>query len=499
MYIILLTFGVLFYMKNLFVLFAIALLSFSTALSLEPAKVAFTHSGTGSVSVEIRLTDYTGGTANTLYTQSVASYTPNGSGVIIATVAGTGWTAITPAQVNAYCVLDVYVGGTLYAQYRLDQLILSQSSNSLLDNDGNLTPAESGGADLGNDNNRWGDLFLKGNTLHVGPDGGMAGNNELAISYNDADNSAHFIVAGTDALVATTGLVKAPQDFFAGDGVETHTSGTEKKMYFDYGNGSFRAGAVAGNQWDTRGDYSFASGINTIASGHYSTAMGNGSNVTGDYSTAMGRGGQVTGSSSIAMGYFNNASGNNSVAMGDHTTASGLISTAMGNVTTASGDNSTAIGRNTTASGDNSTAVGYSTEASGDYSTAMGTGTTASGDYSTAMGAGTTADENYSTAMGIYNNNTITGELLTVGNGDAITRSNALEVYANGDVVVPTLGNSSSTQNLQVDASGKLVASSSVVVTFSSTAPSSPSAGTLWYDSSAHALKIWDGSAWVAI
>jgi hypothetical protein len=197
-------------MKNLFVLFAIALLSFSTALSLEPVKVAFTHSGTGSVSVEIRLTDYTGGTATNLYTQSATSYTPNGSGIITATVAGTGWTAITPSQVNAYCVLDVYIGGILYAQYRLDQLILSQSSNSLLDNDGNLTPTESGTAGLGNDNNRWGELFLTGNTLHVGPDGGMAGSNELAISYNDGDNSAHFTVAGTDALTAEAAGVTIP-------------------------------------------------------------------------------------------------------------------------------------------------------------------------------------------------------------------------------------------------------------------------------------------------
>jgi hypothetical protein len=428
-------------MKNLFILFAIALLSFSTALALEPVKVAFTHSGTAPVSVEIKLTDYTGGTANTLYTQSAASYTPNGSGVIIATVADSSWATITPSQVNAYCVLDVYVGGDLYAQYRLDKLILSQSTNSILDNEGNLSPAESGGADLGNDDNRWGELFLTGNTLHVGPDGGMAGSNELAISYNDADSSAHFTVAGTDAFeVYASGDVVVPalgdgsstqnlqvdasgklvvgggggaftssggttkansttDNFFFGSGTFNNPIGTENKMYYDISNGSFRVGGVDGSAWNARGSYSFAAGFNTTASEA------------------------------------------NSVAMGISTTASGASSVAMGNLTNASGDNSMGIGNFTIASGDNSTA----------------------------MGTNTVADNDNSTAMGAFNNNNITGELLTVGNGTgSSSRSNAFEVYMNGDVAVPALGNSTSTQNLQVDADGKLVVGGESAFTSSS-------------------------------
>ncbi|MCK9281779.1 MAG: hypothetical protein M0P71_14225 [Melioribacteraceae bacterium] len=197
-------------MKKFLLLFAIAILGFSTALSLDPIKVAIVNNSSTPVSVEIRLNNYTGGTANLIYTQATTSYTPNGSGIIIANISGAGWTAITAASVTSYHILDVYVGGTLAAQYRLDNLLLSQSQGGVLDIEGNLTPPESGSASVGSDGNRWSDVYVEESTMHIGPVDGEFNNTELALSYNTGTNTAHIQVDATDAILATSTGVTIP-------------------------------------------------------------------------------------------------------------------------------------------------------------------------------------------------------------------------------------------------------------------------------------------------
>ncbi|WP_411768909.1 tail fiber domain-containing protein [Winogradskyella sp. A3E31] len=78
------------------------------------------------------------------------------------------------------------------------------------------------------------------------------------------------------------------------------------------------------------GSYSFAAGLNTIASG----------------------------SDSAAFGFETEATAFQSTAMGNLTTASGSASTAMGNATTASAEASTAMGSSTIADDENGTVVG---------------------------------------------------------------------------------------------------------------------------------------------
>src|SRR5947208_4544854 len=81
---------------------------------------------------------------------------------------------------------------------------------------------------------------------------------------------------------------------------------------------AFRAGSVAGTQWDDAnvGDYSVALGQNTIASAHHSIATGIWSTATGNFSTAMGTATAASGHSSFAIGQGTVASGTNSTALG---------------------------------------------------------------------------------------------------------------------------------------------------------------------------------------
>ena len=236
-------------------------------------------------------------------------------------------------------------------------------------------------------------------------------------------------------------------------------SGAGTRMMWYPAKAAFRAGTVTNLSWDkdSIGNYSFATGFNTIASALLSTAMGSKTTASGLYSTAMGNFAIASGPTSTATGYKTNASGPTSIAMGYLTTASGFASAAMGLNTTASGSESTATGQYTTASGLYSTAMGSYTTATGESATVMGGFTKASGESSTAMGSFTTAAGELSTAMGYgtyskaysslsigRHNDSIasssntswvaTDPVFIIGNGTANNaRNNALVVLKNGN------------------------------------------------------------------
>lgn len=109
--------------------------------------------------------------------------------------------------------------------------------------------------------------------------------------------------------------------------------------------------------------------------------------------------------------------------------------TAEGYGNTVSGDYSHAEGSTNTASSYHTHAEGSTNTASAPQAHAEGYGTTASGAHSHAGGAYTVAGYANQTAIGEYNDNKAT-TLFEVGNGTADNaRSNAFEVYSNGDIV----------------------------------------------------------------
>jgi len=342
--------------------------------------------------------------------------------------------------------------------------------------------------------NRSDALVVYKNGEVVIPDLSGVGNRNIGV-----DSDGKLIEVGSGGAFTSAGgqttINNLTDDFIVGAAtLDYGGTGTETKMFFDDSKGAFRVGYVDGTNWDevnigfystATGYNTTATGYNTTASGNYSTAMGRNTEASGNYSTTIGRNTTANVDYSTAMGLNTNANGIASTAMGENTTASGDYSVAMGRNTTAVGNYSTAIGRSTTASGIYSTAIGFESEAAGDYTTTMGRNTAASGNYATALGRNTIASEDYSTAMGLntaasgdystsmglgtiadasssialgqYNDNTVTGELLTVGNGTGSSnRSNAFEVYMNGDVVVPALSGTGN-RNIGVDSDGKLI------------------------------------------
>ncbi len=129
-------------------------------------------------------------------------------------------------------------------------------------------------------------------------------------------------------------------------GATVPLSGAGTRLEFLPGYGAFRAGTVAGNQWD-------AANI-----GLFSSALGSDTTASGNYSVALGRSSTASGTNSTAMGISTTASGSFATAMGYDTLASGALSSAMGYCTTASGRRSTALGSSTVASSYAETALG---------------------------------------------------------------------------------------------------------------------------------------------
>lgn len=170
------------------------------------------------------------------------------------------------------------------------------------------------------------------------------------IGVGISNPGASFQVAGDDGFIS---------EGTYGSGTAQNLGAGNRLMWYSK-RAAFRVGYVLGTNWDDGkiGNYSFASGYNTVATGFASVAMGQTSLATdscavalgsaavasGKYAVAMGNSCGASGFCSVALGRGGNATGIGSQAIGYHVLASGAYSTAFGNYTVASGDNSVAMG-----------------------------------------------------------------------------------------------------------------------------------------------------------
>ena len=126
-----------------------------------------------------------------------------------------------------------------------------------------------------------------------------------------------LFLMGTVNLHAQVGIgTTTPNTFFnVASGKDVlfgqNVSGAGSKLFWNATKAAFRAGYIDGTQWDPAqiGAYSFATGLNTIASGLRATALG----IQAEASAA----------NSIAIGFNAVASGSNSTAMGNNISTNG--------------------------------------------------------------------------------------------------------------------------------------------------------------------------------
>ncbi|MCW5898296.1 MAG: hypothetical protein KIT10_03415 [Flavobacteriales bacterium] len=202
-------------------------------------------------------------------------------------------------------------------------------------------------------------------------------------------------VEGTDGLQVTGTL---------NSGATLDLAGPGTRMFFHPRKAAFRAGQVAGAQWDDAsvGVRSTAWGLNTTASADGSTAWGDLTVASGALSTAWGLSNTAAYLGTV-WGYENLANGTQSTAWGEGNSASSYLATAWGEDNIASDHNTTVWGRLNQATAIRSTAWGSNNLASGNGSTAWGGGNQATENYATAWGSTNQATELYSTAFGSLN------------------------------------------------------------------------------------------------
>ena len=169
----------------------------------------------------------------------------------------------------------------------------------------------------------------------TGTDPAVSGNNSIGIFMGD-QSGIDVSSSNTMAILGGDFIVGSPQT----DDDGTH----DYRMFFDVSSGAFRAGYVAGTQWDNTGVASgsvafgrdttasninaFASGRDTVASGATSTAMGSNTTASGQYSTAIGSSALAQNTSTTAIGYNVNVTGAYSMGLsgGQHTSTAPIVS-----------------------------------------------------------------------------------------------------------------------------------------------------------------------------
>ena len=122
-----------------------------------------------------------------------------------------------------------------------------------------------------------------------------------------------------------------------GSGIALDVSGAGTRCFFYPKKSAFRCGNVTTTEWNdgSIGNYSFASGKDTVASGLVSHAEGNNTTASHNYSHAEGSGTTASGPYSHAGGNGTTASGSYSYSGGSSTSASGSYSHAEGSSTVA--------------------------------------------------------------------------------------------------------------------------------------------------------------------
>jgi hypothetical protein len=250
-----------------------------------------------------------------------------------------------------------------------------------------------------------------------------------------------------------------PSNFIFGSATmndpQNPVSNEATRMFFDQTSamGAFRAGTSNNGAWNSRGENSFATGLNSEASGANSFAAGIRGKANASGSIAIGQDAQATGANALAMGINVNATANSAIAMGANALAAQPYSMAGGfnssanamysmafHGGTADGENALALGGTAggarsfslfgTTAGDSAIAMGIGSVSDGIRSSALGYNSRALGNYSNSFGYNTEANGLGSLAMGV--NSTASGtSAMAIGTGSTASGMQAFSMGNN--------------------------------------------------------------------
>lgn len=199
------------------------------------------------------------------------------------------------------------------------------------------------------------------------------------------------------AIIASLSLMCGQAMVFAADNTTNNTTGSVD-IVIDGKNNT----VSSSNSITLGNDISSFGGAN-VAIGYKSKA-GSQKNPKGPYdangATAVGTGSQATNYRATALGDYTVASGTDSLGLGTTAQATGERSIAAGLSSQASGVNAIAIGDKAASIGNDTVAIGEKANASDSQAIAIGSASSASGTYSVAIGLNAKAVDKWSVALG---------------------------------------------------------------------------------------------------
>lgn len=198
----------------------------------------------------------------------------------------------------------------------------------------------------------------------------------------------------------------------------------------------------ASNVNGATGDYSFATGFNTIASGNYSSSLGQQNTAEGESSFTAGAINKATGKSSIALGRNSVATGDYSLAVGTASTVpiepktTAIYAVAIGQNAKAGANHAVAIGNEAVASDIHAVALGYKAKAMSSYALAFGPNAKATVTSAVSIGYETEAHSNTSVALGRQSKvNTGSDYAVAIGYSNLVDSSSKYAVAMGGTTV----------------------------------------------------------------
>ena len=288
----------------------------------------------------------------------------------------------------------------------------------------------------------------------------------------DSEDAYNYLWSTTDyengeVLSFTEGSIAAGYSSIAcGETAFSHGYKNKSLGHYSFSVGAaneagYAAGAIGRNS-KAIGEYSLVSGKDSLATMRYSTALGERNKSFGEGAFTAGGVNTVTGQNGIALGRGNNVSAQSSVALGHSNTITAAQSGAIGLNNIVKGGKSVALGENNelTANGGQALAAGLNNKISGNCSIALGKGNTVSGNNAVGIGTNAEATKQGSFSIGLgtistgygrvvlgrYNEfqtaadfNGTNAPVLVVGSGTADKRKDALIVYGDGAMKLPSV------------------------------------------------------------
>lgn len=199
------------------------------------------------------------------------------------------------------------------------------------------------------------------------------------------------------AIIASLSLMCGQAMVFAADNTTNNTTGSVGIVIEgDNNNVSSSNSITLGNEISSLGGANVAIGYRSKAGSQANPKGPNDANGA----TAVGTGAQATNYRATALGDYTVASGTDSLGLGTKAEATGERSIAAGLLSQASGVNAIAIGDKTESSSNDSVAIGENAKATNSQAIAIGSASSASGTYSVAIGLNAKAGDKWSVALG---------------------------------------------------------------------------------------------------